>query len=734
MRSFRGNSLPPVSSDDSDGGDFHEMSGLRRTLCPIRIAGIAVGSQGSLDSCGEETKFWGSSLRRKKQRNYRLQHLKTGHHQEEHTPFGSTATPMTRYRCRSDGRSGLEGRRVSSVSSIATFFEGGCGSSSDASEYCSSSSELNNVNFKTTNSFEECSFLGARESEVTALKSESAFSTSIQVLTQDHKQSSSATRDKSTVNNLELSGQKESISSTAEQLIQEEKDNVFTSCNENSTHCIADGTSSRGNKLTGNASTLTADCELLRSITPGDIIEIEPNVVRYHDGAAPTTLRQPQKQDGRHSRTEAEKDPQNDTEARVCSEGEALVFEDLFERLTMETEVSIAEKEESVRREPFPRPPAAKEESLESKSYEHKVGQLLFDSVADDPSTAGTVEKEECEEYGDGSRESPGEESVKEALDDNRITKASSKRRRNLTIDYHDLSPTVWSWNGQVAKYVQKTYLPNDDLASTHNSNVESTTNNVETAEEEQGVLGHGLGIILDKLRNIETKLDEIKSMEEQHLWRPSEMTTTPYVDKGEKLEKPEDVKEDEPAHPVKDEDTEDEDGDVTLLVENPDEDDEHQSDSTDAGVVEIIEVSSADDGGDEDDKDEEQSLLTASQANRIEELAKQMLQSKHLTLGDGLDTLSERSETDEADEYEDRSLHRRSCSSKRRTRSTSRDRCLAKIKYCWRCHHTGHESFDCTEEVRPANWCPRCLESSHWEDDCWVNDKQVRTSTTLIK
>ena len=61
------------------------------------------------------------------------------------------------------------------------------------------------------------------------------------------------------------------------------------------------------------------------------------------------------------------------------------------------------------------------------------------------------------------------------------------------------------------------------------------------------------------------------------------------------------------------------------------------------------------------------------------------------------------------------------------RTRSASRERNLVKIKFCWRCHQTGHESFDCTAELQPANWCPRCLESSHWEDSCWVNEQEVR-------
>ena len=68
------------------------------------------------------------------------------------------------------------------------------------------------------------------------------------------------------------------------------------------------------------------------------------------------------------------------------------------------------------------------------------------------------------------------------------------------------------------------------------------------------------------------------------------------------------------------------------------------------------------------------------------------------------------------------------------RTRSASRERNLVKIKFCWRCHQTGHESFDCTAELQPANWCPRCLESSHWEDSCWVNEQEVSKEENILK
>ena len=152
------------------------------------------------------------------------------------------------------------------------------------------------------------------------------------------------------------------------------------------------------------------------------------------------------------------------------------------------------------------------------------------------------------------------------------------------------------------------------------------------------------------------------------------------------------------------------------------------------------------------------------SRSRRIEELARKMLEeetssktgrTRHpsdpgiRTLNEimgELDTVSERSEMDEEESVQDEESDSSESSSKSferycrkkvemaqskhkgslRTRSASRERTLARIKYCWRCHQTGHESYDCKAELHPAAWCPRCLESSHWEDDCWVTDKEV--------
>lgn len=43
----------------------------------------------------------------------------------------------------------------------------------------------------------------------------------------------------------------------------------------------------------------------------------------------------------------------------------------------------------------------------------------------------------------------------------------------------------------------------------------------------------------------------------------------------------------------------------------------------------------------------------------------------------------------------------------------------MSKMLYCWRCHAAGHDSADCGRRSRPGAWCPRCLDSSHWEDGC---------------
>ena len=83
------------------------------------------------------------------------------------------------------------------------------------------------------------------------------------------------------------------------------------------------------------------------------------------------------------------------------------------------------------------------------------------------------------------------------------------KRLRNQTIDYHDLSPLAW--NGTVA------HVDHGGGKGIHSHSAKPSDSEQQVGDGEEG-LGQGLGIILDKLKNIETKLDEIKELEEQNI------------------------------------------------------------------------------------------------------------------------------------------------------------------------------------------------------------------------
>ena len=60
LRAFRGTSEPPVSDGglsscgSTDSLSYHENSGLKKTGFPIKIAGIAMGSQDSLNSADSD--------------------------------------------------------------------------------------------------------------------------------------------------------------------------------------------------------------------------------------------------------------------------------------------------------------------------------------------------------------------------------------------------------------------------------------------------------------------------------------------------------------------------------------------------------------------------------------------------------------------------------------------------------------------------------------------------------
>ncbi|TRY74492.1 hypothetical protein TCAL_15654 [Tigriopus californicus] len=353
-------------------------------------------------------------------------------------------------------------------------------------------------------------------------------------------------------------------------------------------------------------------------------------------------------------------------------------------------------------------------------------------------------------------------------------SKLKEKRQRNLTIDYHDLAPSTWKWNGQIAKHVQGTCDSKDPLNSQKNNeqSIEGDGHHVDSLEEG---LGQGLGIILDKLRNIETKLDEIKTME-QNIWYPEldmptkesylpEVGQTPTATLA--FNKNDDKRSSvDPTWPDKDLDAislcSNDQTSQTLIAHNGLENEDNEDALSVADTIPAddilenanvivttpetvraspmkefakfaVDISSLATSDDEED-------TTTERNARIEELAKkimaekqqlQKIESQERQLAhakDDLDTVSEGSE----DEDEDHKVSERKFQNigitirRRRTRSASRDRSLAKIRYCWRCHQTGHENFDCTAELHPGNWCPRCLENTHWEDGCWVNEQQI--------
>ena len=111
----------------------------------------------------------------------------------------------------------------------------------------------------------------------------------------------------------------------------------------------------------------------------------------------------------------------------------------------------------------------------------------------------------------------------------------------------------------------------------------------------------------------------------------------------------------------------------------------------------------------------------------RIEQLAAGLaqdssvvVQTRRAPVNMDIDTLSERSE-EEGEAGEEREPRRQRRQSGRR-RSRSREQSVAKIRsgiriysqltrhcrYCWRCHHAGHENWQCREEVVQS--VPRCV------------------------
>uniref|UniRef100_A0A0K2UEB2 CCHC-type domain-containing protein n=1 Tax=Lepeophtheirus salmonis TaxID=72036 RepID=A0A0K2UEB2_LEPSM len=380
-------------------------------------------------------------------------------------------------------------------------------------------------------------------------------------------------------------------------------------------------------------------------------------------------------------------------------------------------------------------------------------------------------------------------------------TKLRNKRKRNRTIE-------VDSWQGTVCQYTQRTYLQEEKTTKVEEKtqNTETYSSKVKNVEQD---LEQGLEIIIDRLRNIETKLDELKTMETSHtLMNPSATRKNEDVhveeevcieEKSPGLNDQSDITNEEdssmlhyaincqneefleenkvPENEIQGEEDEEDDDDTlkdeyindnaSILSERTeiiciDDDitgdemdipDDYRISSPAVSVncsvgrhrsrnLEIISLSSVDDDCNgpmftetEEETEDEEDIL---RKQRIEKLAQQLLEENlvHHNENDrverpsymklDLDTVSERSEDDTDFDSRKSPESKKKNLPTRRTRSESRERTLHRIKYCWRCHNTGHESFDCRIEPQPGSWCPRCLEVSHWEDQCWVNDTEV--------
>ena len=52
--------------------------------------------------------------------------------------------------------------------------------------------------------------------------------------------------------------------------------------------------------------------------------------------------------------------------------------------------------------------------------------------------------------------------------------------------------------------------------------------------------------------------------------------------------------------------------------------------------------------------------------------------------------------------------------------------------RYCWQCHQPGHSALECSAGLPQDKWCPRCLDSDHWEDECWVSPATPCTGPAL--
>lgn len=333
------------------------------------------------------------------------------------------------------------------------------------------------------------------------------------------------------------------------------------------------------------------------------------------------------------------------------------------------------------------------------------------------------------------------------------------KRRRNRTIDYHDLPSTLF-FECSVRDYHEKKYEEKEKKQEEKDESEkkdDSVVNNnrVEIAKD-------GLGLILQRLHNIESKLDDLKSIETtilgpdcpstRRLSLPGRLGSLspckplalalPSLGRREDRHREEMVTpggdlEDcvsslcstptvmEPRNRLKvngyeSDDTQVEDSDHDGVIDDRSEEENGAESSYRSFPIELnIEEMSED----EDPDARQKRIESLASSIEIPDIRKKEFQRPEMNME--IDTLSERSE----EEGEREEVARPKVRSRRisgRKRSESRERNVAKIRYCWRCHHAGHENWQCQEDVQPGGWCPRCLESSHWEDACWVEAAHV--------
>jgi len=337
------------------------------------------------------------------------------------------------------------------------------------------------------------------------------------------------------------------------------------------------------------------------------------------------------------------------------------------------------------------------------------------------------------------------------------------------TIDYHSL-PSLF-WEGAVKDYHEKKFPESES--------VENEEKIDDKTEDKSGldIAKDGLSLILERLKGIESKLDSLKETEttlsvSRHDARrsslpgrfstisnlPSEIlqlednddAPTPteeivtQVEKNPNNEESDanesysncstptfmEIKPKEKVNGYESDSTVYQESDCEIIIDEKSENEDAREETWtykpfNLNISEISDLES------EDEDPEERTRRIESLAAMMTLQSNKEMEYRRDELNMEIDTLSERSE--EEGDREEQKPRQRSRRPSGRKRSMSRDRNVAKLRYCWRCHHAGHENWQCREDVQPGGWCPRCLETSHWEDACWVEAAHVLCTVCSI-